>query len=588
MTEIQTIDPELLAHATPAELAAYEASLIKQRALLSPLDYAIHVTDGRMKPYPHTDLLSHYAKAVIEHALYDDGIGLPAVWTPSEDDPDDGEWRHPTTGALAHNVLVVSAPPQHGKSAIMTETVPAWYLTKYPHNRVIVTGYEADFAKDFGRANRDKIENSPEFGVFVDKTTRAADNWKIQGKDGGLVTAGSGGPITGKRADLIIIDDPVKNQDEALSEASRRRNKNWWETTAKSRIRTDTVVILIQTRWHEDDLAGHIMATERCFSLNLPAIAFDSVDELLEEDHPDYGLSVDPDTNTIDPLRRKPGEVLCSALQTKSMLLRKQESGDGGDDPGGMLWFSALYQGKPNIEGGGILAKPYRYYEVKTNHSGKVYYRTKSIQHSVPRREVYAEECIYFITADLAVSTRNQADYTVFTLFAWTPYNQLLVIDMMRKRMESTEHAREAEMFWKKARTLTGGAGVRYFGVEHQTFGIALIQHLRRVARIPVKSLDADRDKIARAIPVGMMIREDAFFLPKYAPWLADLEKEMSVFPNGKHDDMVDTLGYGVQESTLLPRRDLSGPLSEPERAARSKKNRHRFHPQLGRMPGRR
>ena len=573
-----SIDPDLLELATPQELAAYEKELRRQEALLSPLDYISYTSDGRFKRYPHTEILSRYSKAVCEHALYDSGPGIPAVWTPDPEDPEDGRWLNPETGEEAHNILTISMPPQHGKSSTVTETLPAWYLTANPHNSVIVTGYEAEFAKDFGRENRNKIEANPELGIEVDPKTRASDNWRIKDHDGRLITAGSGGPITGKRGDLIVIDDPVKNSTDALSQTERRKNKQWWESTVKSRVRTNTIIILIQTRWHEDDLAGHVQNTERCFALNLPALAFEETD--------DEGYSVDPDTGERDLLNRRPGEALCPALQTRSMLLKKKETGDSGDSndgQGGVLWFAALYQGKPNIEGGGVLSKPYRYFTTETNFSGRRFYKTKDSHKK--SREFYCNECIYFITADLAVSTKTHADYTVFTLFAWSPYNQLLVVDMLRERMESTEHMRKAEAFWQRARQATDGAGIRFFGVEDQTFGLSLIQHLRKEARIPVKSLTADKDKIARAIPVGMLNREDRLFLPADAEFLPDLEHEMQQFPNGRHDDMVDTLSYGVQESNLLPRQNKDEDLSLPEQLRQKRRKRGRkIHPVAGRL----
>lgn len=568
------LNAETLAVATPAELKLLEKSLVREQALLSPLDFAVYVSDGRVRRFKHTELLSRYAKALVEHALYDSGIGTPAVWTPDPEDPEDGQWRHPETGEEAHNIIVISAPPQHGKSLALTETVPAWYLEQFPDRRVIATGYEADFAKNFGRANRDKIEACPEFGISVSKESRAADNWNIDGHDGGMMTAGAGGPITGRRGDLIIIDDPVKNSEDALSEAARRKNKQWWQSTIKSRVRTDTLVIIIQTRWHEDDLAGHVEVTERCFKLNLPALAFETAG-------PD-GISVDPDTGTPDPLGRKPGQALCSALQTRSMLLSKQETGDGGDEPGGMLWFSALYQGKPNIEGGGQLRKPFGYFTSETNFSGKPFFRT--VHSDGTKRESYREACIYFITADLAVSSKTTADYTVFTLFAWTPHNELLVADVFRERVESTEHVQKAAEFWKKSRTATAGAGIRFFGVENKTYGLSLIQALKKDNKIPVKKLEADADKIARANPVGMMIKEDQFFLPAGHVLLPDIEKEMMGFPNGTHDDIVDTFGYGARESRLLPRRKSEEQLTEPEKARRSKRKKNRYHPIIGRL----
>lgn len=533
------IDPELLKLATPEELAAYEQELLREKALLSPLDYAIYTTDGRMKSYRHTDLMSRYAKALCEHALYPEGIGPPAVW-----DDEAGIWKHPETGVEAVNVLVLSIPPQHGKSYIVTETVPAWFLTKHPDKRVIVAGYESEFAKNFGRANRDKIEAAPELGVTVSKDSRAADNWNIEGTGGGLATAGSGGPISGKRMDLMIIDDPVKNQDDALSETARRRNKNWWESVVKARMRNDSVIIVIQTRWHEDDLAGHIVRTERCYELNLPALAFEDFADK------ETGVSLDPDTGKPDPLGRKPGEALCPELQSRAVLLRKKDGGDIGDEPGGMVWFTALYQGKPNIQGGGIFPRPYRYFTVETNFSGRKFYQIKDSKTHLTK--VYLNECVYFITCDLATSVRTTADFTVFSLWAYTPCGKLLLVDMFRERIEGPYHASEAEKFWRSSRRLTDGAGVRFFGVESKTFGLGLISSLR-LAGIPVKPLLADTDKVARALPVGIWLKEDRLYLPRDADFLPVLEKEMQGFPNTKHDDMVDTMGYAVSEARYLP-----------------------------------
>jgi hypothetical protein len=107
------LNAETLAVATPAELKLLEKSLVREQALLSPLDFAVYVSDGRVRRFKHTELLSRYAKALVEHALYDSGIGTPAVWTPDPEDPEDGQWRHPETGEEAHNIIVISAPPQH-------------------------------------------------------------------------------------------------------------------------------------------------------------------------------------------------------------------------------------------------------------------------------------------------------------------------------------------------------------------------------------------------------------------------------------------------------------------------------------------
>lgn len=579
-TPFRPLSEDELRSATPTELARYEQDLIRESALLSPLDYAVYVSDGRFKRYKHTEVLSAYAAALVDHALYPSGIGTPAVFTPDPYDPEDGQWRHPETGEQAHNILVLSIPPQHGKSMTITETVPAWAMTRDPHLKCAVIGYEAEFAKGFGKANRDKIEAHPELGVNVSKDSRAADKWAIEGADGGLFTAGIGGGLSGKRVDVGIIDDPVKNQDDALSETIQKRNRDWWESVAKARIRTDTVWIVIQTRWTEEDLAGHLAQAERCYVLNIPALAFEDTDA--------EGFSVDPDTGQRDALNRRPGEALCPAIQTKSMLLDKKETGDGGDEPGGELWFSAMYQGKPSIQGAGIISKPFYYFTTEENFSGRKFYKT--LDYRGETKKSYADDCIYFITADLASSTRTTADWTVFSLFAWTPHNQLLLVDLERNRLESPDHTVKATEFYNVAKARVRPAPLRFFGVENKTFGQSLIQNLMRDGHVPVRPLEADTDKVTRAIPVGLAIRQGEFFLPKEAEFLQDVEKEMAAFPNGKHDDMTDTIAYAVRSVRTFPRqrRTEEGlPETGIDRNLRKYEKKYRravTHPIIGRM----
>lgn len=536
------ISPELLAVATSAERQAIELALRKEQALLSPLDFACYINPEQTVRYRHTELLNRYALALIEHELYPSGIGTAAEWTPAEDDPEDGRWLHPVTGEEAHDTLVLSVPPQHGKSYIITETAPAWYLIKYPERRCVVTAYEADFARTFGRKNREKIQKVPEFGIELNPNTRAADEWDLQGTSGGMVTAGSGGPITGKGAHLMIVDDPVKNSEDALSAAARKKNWDWWKSTVTSRMRAGGVKILIQTRWHEGDLAGVVSEKERCYVLNIPALAFDEMDE--------EGFSIDPDTGERDPLNRKPGQALCPELHPRSKLLARQEvNDDNADEPGGMLWFSALYQGKPNIEGGGILAKPYRYFRSEQDPQGNLVFITKDL-HGKTKRFLNGE-CIRFITSDLATSLKTRADYTVFSSFAWTPDGDILVLEQHRERLESPDHPDEAERFFRRQTDKYGS--FRFFGIENKTFGQSLFQTLVRKGDVPVLPLEADADKVARAIPVGMRIKADRFFLPEGADWLKNTEKEMQIFPNGTHDDVVDTFGYAVSASMYFP-----------------------------------
>jgi predicted phage terminase large subunit-like protein len=570
-----SVDPDLLQYATEDERKAYQEALAVEQALMSPLDFAERAEPGVYKRYPHTELLNRLVVAHTEHAVYEDGIGPPAVWTPDPDDPEDGRWLHPETGAEAVEIVVVSAPPQHGKSFAVTENAPGWYVAKYPDRRVILSGYEADFAKTFSRKNREKVESAKIPGIRVSDETSAADNWTIAGHPGGVVSAGAGGPITGKGAHLFIIDDPVKNSEDAMSEAKRRKNWDWWLSTVKTRMRKGGVIFIIQTRWHEDDLAGRVIRNERCFVLNIPALAFEG------DPDPEDGTARDPDTGQRDPLGRRPGQALCPDLHTRATLEDRRDRADSTDaeNPGGALWFSCLYQGKPIILGGGILPGPYLNYV----REGDIYTLTTA-QGGIKRYSV--DDLDRFITADLAASVKTRADWTVFSLWGWTPGRELLLLDMDRMRSESPDHEDKAEAFWNRCKADHGP--IRYFAVENVTFGMALVQAMLRSGRVPVRPLAADKDKRTRAFThAGPLLVAGRVYFPP-TTWAKEFIKECQAFDNGTHDDMVDTFSYAAQvATTMLPRPKVE--IKAPEnridrhRATRLRKKRRGTHPTLGR-----
>lgn len=157
--------------------------------------------------------------------------------------------------------LLVTLPPRHGKSEFISKWFPAWYLGCFPDHRVIMASYEADFAMSWGRKVRDILEEKgePYFGIRVRKISSAADRWDIEGRAGGMQSVGVGGPLTGKGANILIIDDPVKNAAEANSQVYRDKTWDWYTSTAYTRLEPGGSIILVQTRWHEDDLAGRIL-----------------------------------------------------------------------------------------------------------------------------------------------------------------------------------------------------------------------------------------------------------------------------------------------------------------------------------------
>ena len=172
--------------------------------------------------------------------------------------------------------LMVFLPPRHGKSEVVSKKFPAWYLGKNPNKEIILSSYAADLAYDFSRIARNTLrDNADLFDVSLANDSSAIKNWNIEGYDGGLTAAGVGGPITGRGANVAIIDDPVKNWEEASSKTYREKVWKWYQSVLRTRLTPDGAIVLVMTRWHEDDLAGRLLKQEgnNWDIVNFPAIA---------------------------------------------------------------------------------------------------------------------------------------------------------------------------------------------------------------------------------------------------------------------------------------------------------------------------
>lgn len=230
--------------------------------------------------------------------------------------------------------LMVMMPPRHGKSVLVSQFFPAWYLGTHPDHRVILAGYEAGFARAWGRKARDILldHGRRSFGVSVRADTAAAHHWELAGRFGGMVTAGVGGPITGRGADLLIIDDPIKNAEQAMSETHREKVWQWWTSTAMTRLEPDGVAVLVQTRWHNDDLAGRIeqqQAEEPWHIIRLAAVA-----------------------EARDPLGRKPGQPLWPQRFDAGRLAQVRAAMPA-------YWWQSLYQQQPSGHEGALWPSDY-------------------------------------------------------------------------------------------------------------------------------------------------------------------------------------------------------------------------------------
>jgi len=408
--------------------------------------------------------------------------------------------------------LMIFQPPRSGKSMLTSEFTPAWYLGRHPDRRVILASYGAHLASNWGRKSRDVlIEHGPSvFGINVATQSKAADHWNIAGEPGGMNTAGVGGPITGFGADLLIIDDPLKDAEEAGSEVIRAKHVDWWQAVARTRLMAGGAVVLMQTRWHESDLAGWLLEDMRHGGdqwevLSLPAIA--------EED---------------DQLGREEGEALWPSKFPLPDLERTKRA------LGGYYW-AALYQQRPVPAGGAVFKRnDFRYF---TEHPEDGLYIMRGA-HGDEDKPVGRGYCYEFVTVDPAFSEKETADYTALGLWAVTPWSDLLLLDVARIRFDVENLPAAIQRYWE----LWKPKDIR---IEAKAYGTRVINALVNQG-LPIIPLEADTDKVTRALSAVPRYECHAVYHRTGGTYREDYERELLAFPNGAHDDQVDMYSYAA------------------------------------------
>jgi len=270
----------------------------KELARRNDIDYCAYVHHGKWKPYAVHRLLCRKLDAVLR-----------------------GEIKR----------LIISMPPRHGKSQTVSETFPSYYISKFPDRKVILTSRDDTLATRFGLSNRRKIEEfgGALFGAEIGRGSSSATNWALYGHSGYVLSAPIMGGIVGSGANLLIVDDPVKNRQEAESALMREKIWQEWQDTLLTRLEGDAAVIVIMTRWHEDDLAGRLIAQGGWEVVCLPA-------ECESEG---------------DPLGRVIGDPLCPKLGKDKRWIEQTKR-----EVGSRTW-NALYQGRPSPTEGGIIKR---------------------------------------------------------------------------------------------------------------------------------------------------------------------------------------------------------------------------------------
>ena len=385
--------------------------------------------------------------------------------------------------------LMIFMPPRHGKSQCVTMRYPVWRLLGRPEMRVIIGAYNHELALEFSGAARNL---AAECGLLGPSST-AAHDWRTRA-GGGVRAVGVGSGVTGRGANLIIIDDPVKSREEAESEAYRRRVWNWYRDDMYTRLEPNGALVLIQTRWHEADLAGRLLDEARQGGeawevISLPALA---------------------DEN--DPLGRPPGAALCPERYDVPALERIR-------GVLGTYSFEALYQQRPRPAEGALFKR--QWFKV------------------VERAPDSLRWVRYW---DLAASTKSQADYTASAAVAVAEDGTLYIRDMLRGRWEWPD------AYNVIANTMQAERGVTH-GIEKALHGLAAVQQLQRDPRlvsISFRGVDVDRDKYSRALPWAGRAETGKVALVS-GGWIGAFLDEVCAFPLGAHDDQVDTISGALQ-----------------------------------------
>jgi predicted phage terminase large subunit-like protein len=394
------------------------------------------------------------------------------------------------------NRLIITLPPRHGKSLICSENFPAWYLGRNPDHYVIAATYAQDLADDFGRKVRNQMLDAsyqlifPGVGLRTDSqsakrfSVTSGGDTLTTNREGAYYAVGVGGPLTGRGAHLLLIDDPVKNREEAESELMRKKTKDWYTSTAYTRLMPNGRIVVIQTRWHEDDLAGWLLrehSHEGWKHIDLPAIS-------------PTGLALWPEQYDVTAL-----EGIKRAIGPRD--------------------WSALYQQAPSPETGDYFKADW--------------IKTCDVLPPLRNMRVYGG-------SDYAV-TSNGGDYTVHCVLGIDPDNRMYLLDLWREQSSSDEWVEafcDLVLKWKPI------GWAEESGQIKSGVGPFLTKRMIEKRALVYRETFATRgDKAIRAQSIRGRMALDGLYIQRDAPFRTDLISEMISFPVGVHDDMVDALG---------------------------------------------
>lgn len=417
--------------------------------------------------------------------------------------------------------LMLNIPPRHGKTTYAGIYLPAWFLGLNPAKRVIFSSYGDEYSARYGRAVRTIIDTWGRelFGVGVDKSAQSASDWQMAGTMGGMLSTGAGGVLTGYGGDLIIVDDLIKGSEEARSEATKRKQVDWYWESLRTRLHPGGTLLMTVTRWAEDDLPGHIESLQR-----LPDYSGDKWEilkfkALAEPDEDEQYEALDAWT---DILGRHFGEALAPGQGwTREVMQQIRAS-----MPEITSWFS-LYQQTPTPAAGGMFPRHcWQYWN-----AGTLPVMTRKVR-----------------VWDLAASAES-GDWTVGVLLGVSPSGDVYVLE--RERFKAASHVVEDRV---KAAAARDGYSVKII-IEQEKAGAGktVVEHYQRELRgYTVEPGKVDGSKEERATPYSSMQQQLRIWLPEGAEWLDEWRNEHRAMigdgRRGRHDDQIDAAAFGVRD----------------------------------------
>jgi predicted phage terminase large subunit-like protein len=415
--------------------------------------------------------------------------------------------------------LIITMPPQEGKSTRVGQYFPLWVLQRRPQTQIMMVSYADSLVKRNSRKVRDHVRvDGAKLGLAPNPDAQNLDRWELAGPPyarGALQAVSINGQMSGHTAELMIIDDPHKGPKDADSKVLSEQVWDWWSAVGNTRLVGLDVVVLILTRWRVDDLAGRLLAApdgHRWKVLNIPA----------EACH-------DPERGEVDILGRKPGEFMQSATRRLEAWPARKVATSPRD-------WEAMYQGSPTLQQGGMFPKD----------KAKYYEYPIWVEHEDGYCEVplsgQADEYL-MASWDMTFKDTKKSDYVVGQMWLVRGVDMYL-LEQVRGRMPFTEAADSVQAMGVK------WPQCNLHLIEDKANGSAVLDVLsKRVAgMVPVTPTES---KEARAAAVSPFWEAGNVHLPRFLPCAGQIVTEAANFPYGQHDDQVDAMTQALRRGLV-------------------------------------